>query len=124
AGRRITLSEAQATPELRTTLRHEVCHAVDDQNGLVDGHESAFSSGSGLVDDVTGPSEVFADLCMFGVEALGPLWSDECPSDPDLEGAEIVRRDVLDIEDPEPAVRFVPIASTLPTATVPGNPGP
>lgn len=102
---RVSVEPAANEDEVPIVVRHEVCHAVDTQNDVVDGRKDVFV----LADPETGEDlyrpgrEPFAVLCAYGAAALAPLWDAECVDDPDLRGAQIVRHEVYGFEDP-PAV--------------------
>jgi hypothetical protein len=80
-------------------LRHELCHAVDVQNDLIEGGRDA--------------REDFAFTCQVGPEPLSVLWGD-CPLDPDLEGTWRVQREVygLSAEPPPQRAQFERIGAT------------
>jgi hypothetical protein len=100
---------------LVVNLRHELCHAVEVQNELIEGNEELFSFPE-WDDPPYGKrrlsQEAFAFTCQVGPGPLSVLWRD-CPQDPDLEGTRLVQREVYGLaSEPEPPrVRFERLGS-------------
>jgi hypothetical protein len=81
--KRVLLSNSLSAGQVPTVLRHELCHAVDDQGGLVDSSDGLFK---GLADDfgVEGPGradEAMALLCQAGPLGASLLSEVRCPDD-------------------------------------------
>lgn len=113
--RQISLAPSVVETDLVTPLRHEVCHAVDFQNNIVeDTGKSAFR----MVDALTGEDlerpghEPFAVLCSYGAEALEPLRG-RCSLDPDLTGIRAIREQVFGFADDGSTVDRLGEAVTL-----------
>lgn len=95
AGRRVVLTKDLIGAALRNTLRHELCHAVDYQEGLLASREPLFDA---LVDRLTARgeslhvnprasqrllrSELLARICVTGPAGTRLLQS-SCPGEPD-----------------------------------------
>ncbi len=111
--RRVALLDELETEDLPKVLRHEVCHAVDLQNGLVkDDEESFFYAVPPDVTDHKLPNEAFADTCSLGQDTLLALWGVECAGDPDLRAAQLVSEQVwVEDEVPDPVAALEPVAS-------------
>lgn len=101
-------------------LRHEVCHAVDDQNGLVSGREAAFPF-PGFDPEIGGaeaiPHEAFAETCAVGPGVLAAAWPSSTggpATDIDAVGARFVHDEVYGLSDAPPGAELVRVATARP----------
>lgn len=113
ATRGVRLSRDLDTDRVASVTRHEVCHGVDLQNDIVARSDGAFVYPSPPeVIDAHVANEAFAVTCEASAATLSVLWASDCPLDPDLRGASVVREEVYGlVGEPDPAARFVGVAS-------------
>jgi hypothetical protein len=92
--RSIELSGLLQPTDLRIVLRHELCHALDRQEGLADQavqpwQDLAVQVSQEYVGDRQRRSEALAQQCELGPIGAAAIAAVPCPTDADLEGASV-----------------------------------
>jgi hypothetical protein len=117
--RTIALDSSLADDELPAVLRHEVCHAIDLQWGVLESDRTAFAYREGLGPerhrDKAVEREAVAEVCAIGETALGWLAAVDCPNDEPgaLDAVRVVLDEVYDAPQAAPRpVTVTPVAQT------------
>lgn len=126
--RAVRIRPGRPLDALEADLRHEVCHGVDLQNGLVARRASTFwyaDPPDAAYRDARLPNEAFAVTCALGAWGLAAALETACPGDRvplfGLDGPAAIYGEVFGGDAGPPSVVWSPIASTHIQALPPGQ---